>query len=89
MSTTRSLGDAPIEPEFMQVMNGIAKGLDDVLNPGLKRGSRKVGFCLMVFHMGDEGRCNYVSNADRLDMVTLLREQLARLEGRVAEPSRA
>jgi hypothetical protein len=76
------LGDAPIEDEFRGKMNFLAKQLDHLFNGGLQGKDRKVGFCLMVFHYGDAGRCNYISNgADRTDIVTLMKEMIARFEG--------
>lgn len=77
------LGDAPIDPQFHQMMNAIAGGLDDILNPGRKGGEPKEnGFVLLVFPLeGHDGQCNYISNARRQDIVVLLKEQLARFEG--------
>ena len=78
---TKRLGDAPIEKKYRQQMNAIAHVLDDTFNGDAKGEDRKIGFCLLVFNFGDEGRCNYISNADRIDMITLLKEQLKRFEG--------
>jgi hypothetical protein len=77
------LGDAPIEPEYLRKMNTIASALDELFNGDAKGDARKVGFCLMVYPFGDvEGRCNYISNgADRRDVVTLMKEMIARFEG--------
>jgi hypothetical protein len=77
------LGDAPIEDEYRDMMNGIARALDDTFNEGLRGKERKTGFVLLVFPFGEkEGRCNYISNgADRQDVVTMLKEQIARFEG--------
>ena len=80
---TKRLGDAPIEPQWIEMMNKIARALDQSFN-GDKRGKdREVGFVLLVFPFGEkEGRCNYISNgADRRDIVTLFREQIKRFEG--------
>jgi hypothetical protein len=80
---TERLGDAPIEPEYFQKMNAIARALDEMFN-GTDRGKdRKTGFVLLVFNYGeDQGRCNYISNgADRKDVVTLMKEQIKRFEG--------
>jgi hypothetical protein len=77
------LGDAPIEPKHIEEMQDVARTLDFRFN-GLARGKdRKVGFVLLVFpYNGSDGRCNYISNgADRRDVVTLLKEQIARFEG--------
>jgi len=77
------LGDAPIEAKYREQMNAIARGLDEVLNPGLKGGAKKVGFVLLLFEYGShEGRANYISNgADRGDIVNLFKEQIKRFEG--------
>ena len=81
MSDKHTLGDAPIEPEHMEKMNALAQGLDKVLNHG-HLPLKKTGFVLLVFPFGDHaGRCNYISNAERDDIVVLLKEQLARFRG--------
>ena len=78
----------PIDPAFRQEMNAIAHVLDGHFNgpalPGLGERPRTVGFFLAVFPFGEngeEGRFNYISNADRLDIVTLLTEMRARFAG--------
>lgn len=81
------LGDAPIDPKFHELMNMLAIGLDRVLNAETK--PRPNGFILIVFpfteaekaHLGGEGRANYISNADRKDVVIMLKEQIKRFEG--------
>lgn len=82
-----TLGSAPIEAAFRQQMNAIAEVLDDTFK-GDKRGAdRKTGFVLLVFPFtgpdGEkyDGRANYISNANRADIVTLLKEQLAYFSG--------
>lgn len=73
------IGNAPIEPEFYEMMNKLAHGLDHMFNQGEEK---RIGFILMTFNFGDKpGRCNYISNAQREDVVVLLREQLAYFEG--------
>jgi hypothetical protein len=72
-------------------MNALARAIDQLFN-GDKRGNdRKVGFVLMVYNFGDEpGRCNYISNgADRKDVVTLMKEMIARFEGQPEMKGRA
>jgi hypothetical protein len=79
---TERLGDAPIEPDYIEKMNALAHALDELFNGDLKGNDRKVGFCVMVFNFGDgPGRANYISNANRQDVVTLLKEQIKRFEG--------
>jgi hypothetical protein len=87
MSQKHGLGDAPIEDRYHRKMNALAKTLDEWFNGNAKGKDRKVGFCLMLWEFGDQpGRCNYISNAtNRAEVVTLLKEQLARFEGQ-AEP---
>lgn len=81
MKKPETLGDAPIEPEFIAQMNALAAKIDELFNGDLRGKDRQVGFALMIFKFGDAGRANYISNANRADVVTLLREQLARFEG--------
>lgn len=77
---THTLGDAPVEKQYAETMRGLAQGVDRILNGA--SGPKKNGFILMVFPFeGHEGRCNYMSNALRDDVVVLLKEQLARFQG--------
>lgn len=80
---TERLGDGPIQAEYRDMMNAIARGLDEAFNGQAKGAERKTGFVLLVFPFGDhEGRCNYISNgADRRDVVTMMKEQIKRFEG--------
>jgi hypothetical protein len=78
------LGDAPIQEAYREKMVAIAQVLDEGFNGKLKGDDRPVGFVLMVFPYGDveSGRTNYISNgADRKDVVTLMKEMIARFEG--------
>ncbi len=63
----------------------IARTIDRILNGD--RRPKQFGFALFIFEFGktEGGRVNYVSNADRPDMLVAVREWLARAEGRVAE----
>lgn len=85
------LGDAPIEPKFIEMMNALARGIDEILNGHARGADRKNGFVLLVFPFeGHEGRCNYISNgADRRDIVTLFKEQIKRFEGQPEIEGRA
>ena len=77
-----------IEPAFRDLMNRLAAALDEAFNgaklPGIPR-KPQVGFVLLTFNFGqiDNGRVNYISNADRADMITAMKEFIARAEGRV------
>lgn len=78
------MGD-PIQPEFHAMMNDVARALDRFFNGD---GPRRVGFILLTAEFGkiDGGRVNYISNGNREDMIAMLREYLARAEGRYQEP---
>lgn len=87
--SNHKIGDGPIDTEYVDAMNDLAHSIDQVFNGDAKRGDRKVGFVVMVFPFGEgEGRCSYISNANRDDIVCLLKEQLARFEGRMIEPGK-
>lgn len=80
----------PIEEQHHAMMNALAAGVDDILNgEDTPPEERKLGFTLLVAEFGkmDGGRVNYISNGNREDMLTMLREFLARVEGRYAEPA--
>ena len=78
------IGSGPIQPELHELMNGVAYALDRTFNPD---GKKKWGFVLLSFPFGSvEGRCNYISNANREDITTLLREQLSYFEGMPETP---
>jgi hypothetical protein len=88
--TNRTLGDAPVDPEFYETMTTMARLLDEAFNGEAaqprahgQQDEREVGFVLLVFPFGDKkGRCNYISNgADRRDIVTMFKEQIKRFEG--------
>ena len=87
MSDENRIGDAPIEERYRQQMQDLAEVLDHVLNGDLRGKRRTTGFVLLVFPFGSsDGRCNYMSNgASRADIVTLMREQIARFEGRATD----
>jgi|SRR5215472_3598083 len=84
------LGDAPIEEQHVRMMNTLAGALDELFNGDAKGTDRKTGFVLMVFPFEDgPGRCNYISNANRADVVTLMKEQIKRFEGQPEMQGRA
>jgi hypothetical protein len=82
MPEDHTLGDAPIDDQYRDKMRRLAQALDSILNDGATGDDRKTGFCLMVFPFeAFDGRANYISNANREDIVILLKEQLRRFEG--------
>ena len=78
-----TLGDAPIEPAYIETIKAVARSLDEIFNGDLKASNKHTGFVLLVFPFGDKsGRANFISNgADRKDIVTLFKEMIARFEG--------
>jgi len=86
------LGDAPIEAEYAAKMTAIGQTLDELFNGQVGGAGRETGFVLMVFKLGllAEGRANFISNGvDRHDVVTLMREMIARFEGQPELSGRA
>lgn len=76
------LGDAPVQPEYVEAMTRVSHVIDEFFNGGAKGDDKKVGFVLMVFPFEDHGgRTNYMSNAKREDVVIMLKHQIKRFEG--------
>ncbi|WP_441235621.1 hypothetical protein [Bradyrhizobium sp. 930_D9_N1_4] len=89
---TERLGDAPIQQEYRELMNAVARGLDQAFNGDATGAERGTGFVLLVFPFGhaDGSRCNFISNgADRKDVVSLMKEMIARFEGQPEVSGRA
>lgn len=79
-----------IQAQYRASMNRLARQIDEGLNGRRKPGRPpRVGFVLLTAEFGriDNGRVNYISNGSREDMIAMLREYLARLEGRYHEPT--
>lgn len=78
----------PIQEAYRQQMNKLARVIDEFFN-GKRKPNRKpkVGFILLTAEFGkiECGRVNYISNGERADMIAMLREYLARAEGRYQE----
>ena len=55
----------------------LAKELDKRLNP---KGKREMGYAFLMFPLGTPGISNYVSNANRLDMIIFIEQLLERLK---------
>lgn len=75
----------PIPPEQHALMNELARTLDDLFNPvlpGLGERERKIGFFLTTFEFNKQGRFNYISNAEKLDVKAMLQDIVARIEAR-------
>jgi hypothetical protein len=85
------LGDAPVDQIYHDTMTAVMKAVDEAFNGNRKGPNKEIGVVLMVFPFGNtEGRCNYMSNgADRRDIVTLMKEMIARFEGQAEASGRA
>ncbi|MXO73452.1 hypothetical protein [Alteraurantiacibacter buctensis] len=71
----------PIQADQRELMNAIARSLDDVFNPGE---TRRIAFVVLTAKFGDYegGRVNYISNGERADIICMMKETIARFEGR-------
>lgn len=79
---------APIQEQYRRQMNKLARTIDEYFNGRRKPGRKpRVGFILLTAEFGkiDGGRVNYISNGERADMIAMLREYLARVEGRYSD----
>lgn len=74
----------PVAERYRKKMNQLARRLDREFNGPAKGKDRKIGFILLMAEFGkiEDGRVNYISNGEREDMIAMLREYLARIEGR-------
>ena len=79
--------EQPIQQKFKDQMRAVAEVLDTVFNGELRGKDRKVGFTLLVFDFDGpkNARTNYISNADRKDMLLTMKEFIARAEGRILD----
>jgi hypothetical protein len=87
-SASTAAEHGPIDPQLHELMNSLAHVLDVTFNgEDCPADKKQVGFFLTTFNMNDPdpGRFNYISNADKRDVRAMLREILARIEGRLAE----
>lgn len=72
-------GDQPMEPAVREVANRLGRSIGGALKEATHG---EWGFCLMIFPFESfDGRCNYISNARREDVLVLLKEQVRRFEG--------
>jgi hypothetical protein len=77
-----------IQPEVINVMNRLGNVIDEAFNGKPLPKNRRWGFVLLCFEFGpDDGthRMNYISNAERENMLTALKELIANFEGRMID----
>lgn len=75
--------EEPIEPKMHRLMNDIGH----IIAKAIKDCDTNYGFALLVFPFGHgaDHRINYISNANREDMLATMKEFIARVEGRHVE----
>lgn len=76
-------GHGDIQADQKQLMNDIAKALDEGFNgKDCPASERRVGFVLLTANFGqiDGGRVNYISNGDRPQMIEMMEELLGRFK---------
>jgi hypothetical protein len=66
-----------IEKKYRDHMNRVMEALTELFPDS--------GVALLVFEFGHTGRVNFISNADRSDMIAAMKEFIARNEGRVPD----
>lgn len=64
--------EGPVDPKIVQEMTALSRTIADMVKP--------YGFALLIFDFGDSGRMNYMSNANRTDMIKALKELIRNLE---------
>jgi hypothetical protein len=77
----------PIQARYREGLNALANFLDDHFNSGVE--PKRVGFVLLMAEFGkiEGGRVNYISNGSRDDMIAMMKEMIARAEGRYSSQS--
>jgi hypothetical protein len=76
------MSHGPIDEAVRQKMNAIANVIGDAL-------PKEYGFTLLVFPLGNHpGNMNYISSAERADMIAAMKELVANFEGRMRDAPR-
>lgn len=65
------MADNPIPEDIREVMQGIGRTLDDIIN---EQADRPMCFMLMVFDIGEGGTTSYISNGQREGIVKAMQE---------------
>ena len=60
-----------------EFLSTLAETLDEVLEEYL---GKRMGFAVLIFEFGAPGVANYISNAERKDMIEALKETVERFE---------
>ena len=85
--TTNEFDGHPVADAYREAMLDMAHTIDDYLNlgkplgPSGRRGIGDRGFILIAFEFGNgPGTNNYMSNADRADVISTLKQMVDHLE---------
>ena len=72
-------------------MQAIATAIDEAINGRPLPSEKEFGFVLLIFDKDGEdlNRTNYISNCERKDIVSALKEIIARFERQAAQSGRA
>lgn len=75
----------PIGEDQHALMNAVAQALDDLFNGRPLAGQareRRVAFVVLTAKFDEyaDGRVNYISNAHREDMLTMMKELIGRMQ---------
>jgi hypothetical protein len=87
--------DDKVEDKFAAQMRVIAEVVDEFVNKGAKGNDRKVCFVLLITEFAElnsadaQGRVSYMSNGARSDVITMMKEAIARFEGQPEMKGRA
>jgi hypothetical protein len=75
--------DDPILEEHKNLMNTVAHALDHLFNQDAD--PKQIGFVLLIAKFGEieDGKVNYISNANRSDMIAMMKEYIARHESKL------
>jgi hypothetical protein len=79
--------DEIVDPAYRAMLTGVARAIDEMLNGKNHENPKQHGFIIAMFALGDTSRFNYMSNCNREDIVTLLKEMTARFEGMPEVPT--
>jgi hypothetical protein len=76
----------PVQADYIEQMKAVLSAVDEFINPDKK--NKRIGITLLMFPFGNEdsGRINYMSTAERKDMILSMKLLIAKWEGRYAEP---
>jgi hypothetical protein len=73
--------DQVIQTKYREAMQQLAADLDQIFNGRAKGVDRQTCFVLLISPFMDiGGRCNYISNGERKDVVAMMKEVITRFE---------